>query len=62
MKVREELPEKYKWDLTDLYPSDEAWKAEKERLQSEIEQITKYKGHLTDSAATYDVGSGYPRD
>lgn len=52
MKVREELPEKYKWDLTDLYPSDEAWKAEKERLQSEIEQITKYKGRLTDSAAT----------
>src|SRR5690606_3701433 len=52
MKVREELPEKYKWDLTDLYPSDEAWKAEKERLQGEIEQITKYKGRLTDSAAT----------
>lgn len=33
MKVREELPEKYKWDLSHLYATDETWKEEKERLQ-----------------------------
>jgi len=50
MKVRDELPEKYKWNLTDLYESDEAWKLEKERLQKEIQKSTKYKGALTSSS------------
>lgn len=50
MKVREELPEKYKWNLSDLYATDEAWKEEKERVQQEMKQATSYKGKLTQSA------------
>lgn len=52
MKVREELPDNYKWDLTDLYATDEAWKSEKDRVQQEMQQVTRYKGKLTQSAAT----------
>ena len=52
MKVRDELPEKYKWNLTDLYKTDESWKQEKERLQQDMQKMATYKGKLTQSAAT----------
>lgn len=50
MKVRDELPEKYKWDLSDLYATDEAWKEEKERVQQEMQKTALYRGKLTQSA------------
>lgn len=50
MKVREELPEKYKWDLTDLYKSDESWKSEKDVLQQKMQHIATFKGKLKTSA------------
>lgn len=49
MKVREELDDKYKWNLTDLYPSDEAWMKEKARIEKEIDKVTAFKGKLTES-------------
>src|SRR5690606_18550991 len=50
IKVREELPDQYKWDLTDLYASDEAWKTEKDRIQNEMQRMAEYRGKLTKSA------------
>lgn len=50
MKVREDLPEKYKWDLSDLYSSDESWKEEKEKIEQELQKLLSYKGKLTQSA------------
>ncbi|MBD1422679.1 oligoendopeptidase F [Sphingobacterium chuzhouense] len=50
MKVREELPDKYKWNLSDLYATDEVWKEEKERVQQEMQKAASYKGKLTGSA------------
>ncbi|MDR2284167.1 MAG: oligoendopeptidase F [Sphingobacterium sp.] len=52
MKVRDEVPAKYKWNLTDLYSTDESWKVEKERVQQQMKQAASYKGKLTQSAAT----------
>ncbi|MGN0004258.1 MAG: hypothetical protein ACI35V_12580, partial [Sphingobacterium composti] len=52
MKVRDELPDKYKWNLTDLYATDDAWKAEKDRIQQEMQKAAQYKGKLTQSAST----------
>ena len=52
MKVREELPANYKWNLTDLYKTDDAWKAEKDRIQNDMQRIAQYKGKLTQSAST----------
>ncbi|PRD48697.1 oligoendopeptidase F [Sphingobacterium haloxyli] len=50
MKVREELPEKYKWNLSDLYATDEVWKEEKQRVQQEMQKAASYKGKLSQSA------------
>ncbi|TDQ80234.1 oligoendopeptidase F [Sphingobacterium yanglingense] len=52
MKVRDEVPAKYKWNLTDLYSTDESWKVEKERVQQQMKQAASYKGKLIQSAAT----------
>lgn len=52
MKVRDELPETYKWNLSDLYATDEAWRAEKEKIQQKMQEVTRYQGKLTQSAAT----------
>jgi len=52
MKVRDEVPDKYKWNLSDLYTSDESWKGEKDRIEKDMQRLTQYKGKLTQSAAT----------
>lgn len=52
MKVRDEVPDKYKWNLEDIYKTDDVWKAEKERILEAMQQMGKYKGKLTQSAAT----------
>lgn len=44
------VDEQYIWDLTDFYPSQDAWEAEIERLRGEIDGLKKYQGKLgTDS-------------
>lgn len=52
MKVRDELADQYKWDLTDLYASDEAWRLEKDKLKTDIQKMAEYRGKLTGNAAT----------
>ena len=51
IRERSEIPEKYKWDLTDLFVSDEAWIEAKNRVDEKIEIITKFKGTLAESAS-----------
>ena len=43
---RSKIPDQYKWDLTDVYPSDEAWKEAKEKFIEELPAIEKYQGTL----------------
>ncbi len=50
-RTRDEIPEQYKWDLTDLYASDEAWRAEKERLQTTLDEAAAFRGTVGQSAA-----------
>lgn len=49
---RLKIPEKYKWDLTDLYASDAAWRAAKEKAASEVPSLGQYRGKLSSSART----------
>src|SRR5438874_6734362 len=49
---RSKIPDKYKWDLTPLYPTDQAWRAAKERAQASIPQLSQFKGKLGASAGT----------
>src|SRR5215470_15583411 len=47
---RSKIPDKYKWNLADLYPSDASWRAAKEAFAAEIPSLEKFKGKLTTSA------------
>ncbi|WP_439185115.1 oligoendopeptidase F [Carboxylicivirga taeanensis] len=49
-KERSEIEDNYKWNFTDLYESDEAWSAAKDKLAKEMEKVTSFKGQLGSSA------------
>lgn len=48
-KTREEIPEKYKWDLSGRYINLTEWDNDYEILKAEINIVEKYKDHLFDS-------------
>ncbi len=48
---RGKIPERYKWNLTDIYPSDIAWETARDRLVGEIPALAPYRGTLKDSPA-----------
>jgi oligoendopeptidase F len=48
---RSKIADKYKWNLADLYPSDAAWRGEKDKLASELPRLRTFKGKLAGSAA-----------
>ena len=50
-KTRAEIPDKYKWDLTDIYKSDADWRAAKDAIALKLDGVEKFKGTLTASAA-----------
>src|SRR6266550_2497506 len=39
------------WDLSDLYPTPDAWLAEYDRMKSQAQRLEDYKGTLGSSAA-----------
>ena len=47
---RSAIPEKYRWDLADLYPSDEAWSLARDGVARGIPAFAARRGHLGDSA------------
>src|SRR5687767_11449580 len=48
---RASIPDKYKWDLTHIYPSTSAWRAAKDQLEKDITGVRQFKGTLGGSAA-----------
>jgi oligoendopeptidase F len=48
---RENIDDKYKWDLTQMFKSDEDWEKEYLRLDSQSEKIKSYKGNLGKSSS-----------
>ena len=50
-KSRKEVAERDKWNLTDIYKSDEEWNKAKEAFASRIGELEKFKGTLTKSAS-----------
>jgi oligoendopeptidase F len=49
---RAQVADRYKWNLTEIYPSADAWRAAKERVQKELPKIGAFKGKLSSSPAT----------
>src|SRR5260221_2377827 len=49
---RAKIPDKYKWNLADIYPSDAAWRAAKDKLTADIPSLALFRGRLASSSAT----------
>ena len=47
---RNKIPDHYNWDLTALYPNDQAWRGEKEKLVAELPRLQSFQGKLGSSA------------
>lgn len=47
---RHEINEKDTWDLSTIYPTDQAWEEALKDLTEQLETVAKYEGHLLDSA------------
>lgn len=51
-KLRSQIEDKYKWDLSVLYSSVEKWEEDYNNLKKEIPVLEKYNDHLLDNALT----------
>jgi oligoendopeptidase F len=49
-KERSSVPDRYKWDLSKIFPSDQAWRAAKDKLAAELPAVRAFKGTLGSSA------------
>ena len=47
---RHEINEKDTWDLSTIYPTDQAWEEALKDLTEQLETVAQYEGHLLDSA------------
>jgi len=46
---RSEIPEKYTWNLADLFPDEKAWEASRADLSRRLPGFAAHRGHLGDS-------------
>ncbi len=49
---RAEVPDKYRWNLAELYPDEAAWVAAKKDLVTSIPKLSQWQGKLGTSSAT----------
>jgi oligoendopeptidase F len=49
---RSKVDPKYTWNLAEIYPSDTAWRAEKDRVAGELPRLRSFQGKLGSSAST----------
>ena len=49
-KQRNEIEEKYTWDLSTIFPTDEAFETELAQVSEELKNASNLAGHLLDSA------------
>ena len=48
IRTRSEIPEKYKWNLTHIYPSDEAWEEALGAITADIETVAAFDGKVAE--------------
>ncbi len=49
---RSQTPDKYKWNLAEIYPSDAAWRTAKDKLSTDLQTLRQFQGKLGSSGAT----------
>ncbi|MCE7858138.1 MAG: oligoendopeptidase F, partial [Ignavibacteria bacterium CHB3] len=47
---RKEVPDKYKWNLSDIYPTNDAWQKDVDMLKTDVDKLAAFKGTLGKSA------------
>lgn len=47
---RSQIQEKYKWNLHDIYPSNEAWEKEYAQIEKQLPELAVYSGKITKGA------------
>ena len=52
LKQRNEIEEKYKWKIEEMYADDDAWQKDVDDALNMTNDFAKYQGHLTESAET----------
>ena len=63
-KPRKNFSDEYKWQVKDLFPSDELYLKEYETIEKDLMKYEEFKGHILDSAnnlykfLTYDSSLG----
>ncbi|MFW5961395.1 MAG: oligoendopeptidase F [bacterium] len=50
LKKREDIDEKYKWNLNDIYDDDQSFESELEEVLAEVKNIEELKNNFTDNA------------
>src|SRR3981081_190185 len=53
---RSKIPDRLKWNLSDLYASDAAWRSAKEKTAADIPLLRQFQGKLTSSAGALADG------
>jgi oligoendopeptidase F len=43
---RAKVPDALKWNLADIYPSESAWRAQKEKIEKELPKLREFQGTL----------------
>jgi oligoendopeptidase F len=46
---RSKIPDKYKWNIAEIYPNDDAWKKAKAQLIADIAKLERFRGKVTKS-------------
>ena len=61
-KQRNEIEEKYTWDLSTIFPTDEAFETELAQVSEELKNASNLAGHLLDSAESLLTTTGIQLD
>lgn len=51
-RERSQVPEQFKWNLADIYPTDAAWRAAMDQIAADIPKLKQYRGTLGTGAGT----------
>ena len=51
-RERDTIPDQYKWNLADIYPTNEAWTAAKQEFVAKVDKVGALKGTLAQSPAS----------
>ena len=63
---RSQTPDKFKWNLAEIYPSDAAWRAAKDKLAADLPTLRQFQGKLASSgralADALDLQAGFSKE